>query len=172
MTSRDLRWVLAFVAAAFAGSWIAEWAPSWVAGKILPAFAIALVFGPSLLYPVLRLRGASSRAAIPAGLLLATVWTALECYRTAQVFSIGEGLYYALNPLMQGFATVLALQIALWEIAVRSIRRSPRALRGWPVGVLATVAAFWTAVGIANYGRDVTAIHYAYIEGYRRLFGN
>ncbi len=172
MNRRDLIVALVFVAAAHACSWIYDVAPRGVAEKILAAFAVALVFGPSLLYPPLRLRGASARAAIATVLLLPASWLALECYRTAQVFTVGEGLYYAFNPLMHGFASVIALQIALWEIVLRSIRRAPGTLRGWPVGILGVIAVFWLAVGIANYGRDATAIHYAYIEVYRRLFGN
>jgi hypothetical protein len=159
----------AFVAISYGCSWLYDVAPRPLAVLVLPVFAVALVFAPSLLYPVLRRRGESAAVAIAASLLLPVSWLALECYRTARVFTWGEGLYYAFNPLMQGLASVLAVQLAGWEIARRAVRRQA-VLHGWPLWTLVTIASFWTVVAVANRGRDATAIHYAYIEVYRRLF--
>jgi hypothetical protein len=162
--------VASFLVLAYGCSWLYDVAPRALAELVLPVFAVTLVLAPSLLYPILRWRGESAAVAIAASLLLPASWLALECYRTARVFTWGEGLYYAFNPLMQGLASMLAVQLAGWEIARRAVRRQPL-LPGWPVWTLATIASFWTVVTIANHGRDATAIHYAYIEIYRRLFG-
>lgn len=163
---------IVFVLTAWCLAFAYEAAPRSIAEVLLPIFGGALLFAPTLLYPTLRLRGATARWSAIASLTLLATWLAKECYQVARVFTPGEGAYYALNPLMHGIYSLIATQLAVWELVVRRKRGKSPILSGWPVYTLGAIATFWSAVAFANRNNDATAIHYAYIELYRRLFTN
>jgi hypothetical protein len=144
--------------------------PSIANVAIFP-YAASLVLGPSLVYAWLRRDGASIRAAVCAALVLPFLWLVKEGYRVTAVFSVGEAVYYAFNPLSLGLFTAAAFQMASAELLLRRARRGRWELATGPaltlLAIVSAVAVF-AILARESGGREV---FYAYITLYRHLFG-
>jgi hypothetical protein len=80
-------------------------------------------------------------------------------------YGLGPGLYYGLNPLACGLLVAAALQMAVVEMLVSHLRAR------WPllvVGLVATAGVVYALLA-SRYGSTIA--FYAYLDGYRRLFG-
>ncbi|MFH1138175.1 MAG: hypothetical protein V1816_19050 [Pseudomonadota bacterium] len=127
----------------------------------------SLVFGPFLIYPVARRRGASIPVAAGAGLVAPVVWDAWEIIRATEFFSPAVALYYGFNPMFLGALCFAAFQMGLWEAVFRFRNQEPRARLLGPAliagGGLAAVhlLLFW---GMGAH------FFYLYGKGYQALF--
>jgi len=160
---------LGFAALTFALGGLAGVVPAWLADWLLPAFAVFLVGGPSLLYPWLRRRGSGVAGAGAGALCTPLVWLAKECAAVGRLFGVGPGLYYAVNPIAFGLLTAGAVQMAVAEIVLgrRAGNAAPRG--AWTI--LLAVAALAAGYAALVARRDPTMPFWLYVEGYRRLFG-
>ncbi len=145
--------------------------PPSVANIVIYPYALILIFGPSIIYPWLRWREASTAQAVSASLCVPVLWVLKECYAFSAVFSFGETVLYAFNPLSFGLFTGAALEMAVCELLLR------RAWGGrWqlvnPAGfVCAGILILAGAFAVIARGNDATIAFYAYIAVYRYLFG-
>jgi hypothetical protein len=147
-------------------------APPAVADVVIYVYAFTLVAGPACVWLWLRGHGAAAAPALAGSLLVPIVWIIKECLAVGQIFSRGEALYYAFNPLALGVLAAVALQLALAELVLRRVRTRRWQISGAPVLVLAVLLLLGVAYAIAAQTYGVTAAHYAYLAGYRVLFGN
>ncbi len=85
----------------------------------------AIVFGPSLIYPMGRFSGARKGVCITASLLTPAAWNIWEILRVSAFFSPGESLYYGLNSLFLGALAFGVFQMGVWE-AIYRIRSNNR----------------------------------------------
>lgn len=156
---------------ALASHQLYETAPRALAEVAFVPYAAALVFGPAIVYPTLRSRGARVRLAVAGSLLVPFLWLAKECHRVWTVFGLGSALYYALNPLAVGLLVACTLQMAVAELALRRRREGRLRLGGGPAVALGAVALFGAGVGGAAWRWGPDTIFYAYVALYRYLFG-
>jgi|GEM_PF-4739433 len=151
--------------------WLFNHSSRAVAERVIALYAASLVLGPSLVYPWMRARGASGRGALLGSLLVPVAWLIKEGYRITASFTVAEAFYYALNPLAQGLFAGVALQLALWEIALRRKRTGRWRLDGAPGMALCSVALYagllrWVA---STWGP--AQIFYSYVALHPRIFG-
>lgn len=142
-----------------------------VADIALPVYASLLLLGPSFVYPVARRRGAGAGAAIAGALLVPVLWTVKECAAVARLYSFGEGLFYALNPLSLGLFGAVAVQVSVAEIALRRLRNGRWQAAGWPAALLACIALQAVLVLLATRRSGPTAVYWGYVGLHRWLFG-
>jgi hypothetical protein len=147
-------------------------APPAAANRLIVPYLGSLVLGPSLVYPWSRWRGAGAGRAALAALLVPFLWLVKEVHRVSEVFSLGEGLYYALNPLALGLFAAAALQMALTELLWRRARLRRWDLVSAPGLTLAAILLLAGSFAMATRGSGARAVFYAYIAVYRRLFGD
>lgn len=147
-------------------------AAPWVANFSVFPYALSLVLGPSFVYPLMRRDGASMRLAVAGCCGVPLLWLAKEIWRVTGVFSAGEAAYYALNPLALGLYTALAFQIALWELLLRRRRSGRWQLASGPALTLLAILLLAGTFALAARGSGGREVFYAYIEGYRLLFGD
>lgn len=86
----------------------------------------SIVFGPSVVYPLGRFRGAAPRICIMASLLTPVAWNIWEIIRVTAYFSVVESLYYGLNSLFLGALAFAAAQMGFWETVYRVRRKESR----------------------------------------------
>ena len=151
--------------------WIFNHSSRAVAEAVIGVYAASLVLGPSVVHPWMRAWGAGGRAAVLGALVVPGAWLVKESYRVTANFSVGEAVYYALNPLAQGLFVAVALQLALWEIVIERRHRGVWRLHRGPAITLGLVAAYaaltrWVAV---HWGP--AQIFYSYVALHARLFG-
>ncbi|MBI9075961.1 MAG: hypothetical protein JEZ02_11150 [Desulfatibacillum sp.] len=130
---------------------------------------LAIAFGPSVIYPLGRFRGVLPRACILASLLTPVIWIIWETINFSACFSLGESLYYSLNPLFLTTLTFMALQMGLWETVYRFRRRKTEglALVVRPVlAVLVSLGLFYV-FALWEMGQNW---FYFYQSGYKALF--
>jgi hypothetical protein len=142
-------------------------APPAIAGGSALVYAACLVFGPGVVYVVLRRRGAPARRAVAGALLVALLWLAKECWAIWNVFGWREAVYYAVNPLALGLLTAAALQMALAEILLRRARE-----RRWQVvngagAVVLAVALLAAAYASVALRHDASYIFWVYVSIHR-----
>lgn len=143
-----------------------------VANVAIYAYGITLILGPSLLWPWLRLRGASTAQAAVACLVVPSVWMSKECVAVGRVFSAGEAAYYAVNPLSLGLLAAVAVQAAVCELVLQRAQKGQwQPFSGAGAVVLGAIAV-GTAYALVARAYGVTAAHYAYLEVYRWIFGS
>ena len=153
--------------------WIFNHSSRAVAERIIAVYFVSLVFGPSVVYPWMRARGASGRVALLGALVVPFAWLVKEGYRITANFSVAESFYYALNPMAHGLYMGIAVQLALWEIAIRRKRAGRwqlRQLGGAPAIALVAVAAYimFTRWVTSTYG--AAEVFYSYVALHARLF--
>lgn len=155
-----------------AASWILyDRGPPDVARRVIVLYAASLVAGPSLVYPWMRARGASTGTAVAGALVVPFAWIAKEGYRITAVFTFWEAVYYALNPLALGLYLGVAAQISLWELAWRRPwSEGWRSATGPAVG-LGAVALVAGALVLAGRESGGAEIFYTYVAIHGRLFG-
>lgn len=161
---------LGVLVVALAGFGIYNHAPPAVADVAIFPYAIALVLGPAVVYPALRVRGAPAGRAGAAALFVPLLWLVKECVRVSAVHGVAESVYYAFNPLCLGLFVGAALQMAIAELVLRRVRNGRWRLGGapgWVIGGVAALAGAFAAVAVHD-GPDV--VFYAYIALYRWLF--
>lgn len=151
---------------------IYDLAPRLVATAALPLYGLTLLLGPGIAFAWLRLRGTAAPTAVAAGLVPLLAWIGKECAAVARIYGVLQGLYYALNPIALGLLGAASLQMVLAESFVRRRTRGRWVLGGVPAVVLLALAGAAVTCTIVAQRYGVTQIHYAYIAGYRRLFGN
>jgi hypothetical protein len=161
--------VLGVAATSFA---LYQTAPPAVANVVIFPYAASLVLGASLVYPWLRGAGASGSRAVAASLLVPVLWLLKEGYRVTAVFSVGEAVYYAFNPISLGLFTAAAVQMALAELLLRRARSGRFEWASGPAAVLAAILALGLVFAVAARGSGGREIFYAYIALYRHLFGD
>ena len=66
----------------------------------------------------------------------------------------------------------VALQLAVAEVVVRRVRTCRWQIGGGPALVVGVLLLLGVAYALAARTYGVTAAHYAYIAGYRAIFGN
>jgi hypothetical protein len=142
-----------------------------VANVVIYVYGFALIAGPSLLWPWLRLRGASTAQTAAACLVVPSAWILKECLAVGRVFSAGEAAYYAFNPLSLGLLAALVTQGAVCELLVRRVRSGRWRPFGRAGTVLLGAVATGAAYALVARVSGVTAAHYAYLEVYRWIFG-
>ncbi len=100
----------------------------------------AIVFGPSLIYPVGRFRGAGKGICITASLLTPVAWNIWEIMRVFAFFSPGESLYYGLNSLFLGAVAFAVFQMGVWEAIFRVRSKDLKQKLGLAGPILAALA--------------------------------
>lgn len=145
-------------------------APASVAAVAIVPYCVSLVLGPSFVYPTMRRRGSGVALSTVAAAAVPALWMAKECWEMSRVYTVGEALYYALNPIALGLYWAIAVQISVTELLLqrRSRRRVLRNGAGLTLGVAGVVAA---AVVLVMYTYDPTVIFWTYVGIHRWLFG-
>lgn len=80
---------------------------------------ISITFGPSVVYPLARNRGASVTLSGAAALLTPTAWNIWEVVRVTEYFSPVVSIYYGFNSLFLGSLAFAVFQIGVWEFFIR-----------------------------------------------------
>jgi hypothetical protein len=142
-----------------------------IAAVVIYVYGASLLLAPSLLWPWARWRRASPGQAVAVCLVVPLAWIVKECVAVGRVFSFGEAVYYAFNPLSFGLLTVAALQMAACELVWRRVQSGRLALANGPGLVVLAILLMGVAYGLIARAYGVTAAHYAYLEVYRWLFG-
>lgn len=150
---------------------VAAGTPRMIAEGALMAHAAVLVGGAAVVYPTMRRRAASIGASVCGALLVPTLWIAKEVVAMRRLYTLGEALFYALNPVALGLLTAAALEMAIAELA---IRRRPTGRwqlangAALTLSVIAVATAGMTCV-ILRYG--TTIVFWSYVGLHRWLFG-
>ena len=160
--------VLALAAATW---WLFNHSPRSVAERVIAVYAASLVLGPSVVYPWMRSWGAGGRLAALGSLVTPLAWLLKEGHRITGSFTVGEAFYYALNPLAQGLYAGIALQLALWEIALRRTRSGCWRIAGAPAAALCTVAVYAGICWWVAKSWGAAQIFYSYVDLHGWLFG-
>jgi hypothetical protein len=143
-------------------------AVAFVAGILL---FLSIGFGTLLIYPVAFFRGAGVAERILACLATPVVWNLKEMVRVSEFFTLGEALYYGLNPTF--ILTVIGTfaQMGLCEMLCR---RTLRRRGETQVKVVSALPLTFVILGIMAlfvmlvWGRGVHGF-YLYMEGYKAL---
>ncbi|MBS3759340.1 MAG: hypothetical protein KGY61_11830 [Desulfobacterales bacterium] len=130
---------------------------------------VSIVFGPSVIYPLGRFRGAAPRICIMACLLTPVVWNIWEIIRVTAYFSVAESLYYGLNPLFLGALAFTAAQMGFWE-AVYRVRRKEPGEKAHAAGPIFIVLASLALVYVFCFWAMGQHWFYLYQAGYKALF--
>ena len=172
MARRAPAWTAAALAVAAAAASFAAFqlAPGPVATVVGPLYAATLVLSPALVYPWSRRHGLTPAGAAAAALAVPLLWVMKECAAMARVFSAGEALYYALNPLALGVLTAAALQMAVAELLLRRAATGRWRVANGAGATVAVIALLAATYGVLAARYDPTLIFWAYIDGYRWLF--
>lgn len=166
-----LRWLPPIVPLVGSLSWAGyQLAPPALAELVIAPYAVCLLLGAALVYPAARAHGAGPRAGIAWGLVLPLLWLAKEFYRVTAVFSPGETLYYALNPISLGVFAAAATEMALAELIITRRRTGDWRLAGGAGLTLMGIALLALAVAVVGRESGGREIFYAYIALYRALF--
>ncbi len=142
-------------------------APPPVADVAILPYAALLLLAPAFVHPWLRAHGVSLAASAGAALALCLGWIAKELWAISAVYSPGETLFYALNPVPLGLFTASVFQIAVAELCLRQRRSLP--LRG-PALVVAAILLLGLGVALAARGSGGREIFYGYVALHARLF--
>lgn len=145
--------------------------PPAVASVALVPYGTLLLLAPSVAYPLARRGGARGPAAALAALAVPVLWIGKECLAMSRVYSAGEALYYALNPLALGLLAAAAAQIAVADLVIARRRAGHWVARPAALRTLALLAAAALAAALALRGHDATAVFWLYVAGHRWLFG-
>lgn len=146
-------------------------APPAIANVVIFLYAGSLVLGPMAVYPWLRRTGSTIARAVAGALFVPLLWMLKECLAMSRVFSLGESLYYAFNPLALGLFFAATLQMSVCELVLRRRQGGDWDLRngaGLTLLFLFAIAGSYTLIA---WREDPTYIFWIYIEVYRRLFG-
>ena len=162
---------LALLAVAVSSGVLYDTAAPAIANVFIYAYGFALLAGPSLLWPWLRLHGASTAQTAAACLVVPSAWILKECLAVGQVFSAREAAYYAFNPLSLGLLAAVVTQGAVCELLVQRAQSGRWQPLGRSGAVLLGAVAAGAAYALVARVYGVTAAHYAYLEIYRWIFG-
>jgi len=133
------------------------------------ALCLSLAFGPSLVYPRSRSRGAPPAFSAAAALLTPVVWDIWEMVRVSRDFSLGVSLYYGLNPMFLGAIAFAVFQMGLWESVYRLRGNEAKGKTGL-VGPILTAATGAAAVYVMLFWAMGAHWFYLYGKGYKLLF--
>jgi hypothetical protein len=142
---------------------------AFAAGILL--FAV-IAFGPMLVYPMAYFRGAVVGERILACMITPIFWNVKEVVRVTEYFTVGESLYYGLNPLFLGLLAVVLFQIGLAEIICRRRLQKRDKISLLVFRPAAVVAMVVGAAGVFIFNLWGMGVHwfYVYQEGYNALF--
>lgn len=145
--------------------------PPAVATVAMVPYALLLLLGASLLYPLACRGGLRGLAAVGAALSIPALWIAKECWAMSRIYEPGEALYYAVNPIALGLVSAAAAQIAVADLLLARRRTGRWVPRRAAVATLLaiTIAALTTLLALR--GRDPTAVFWSYVSLHRDLFG-
>jgi len=133
---------------------------------------LSVAFGPLVVYPLAYRRGAGGVERVLACLVTPFAWATKDFFRMLAAFTVGESLYFYLNPLNIWLILLLMAEMAFLEIAMR--KRSSRRgedVKAFSIPVLAVgVLAILLVVALYAWGRGENIFSY-YLEVYRMLFG-
>jgi hypothetical protein len=133
---------------------------------------LSVAFGPLVVYPMAYRRGAGGVERVIACLVTPFAWATKDFIRMLAAFTVGESLYFYLNPLNIWLVLLLTAEMAFLELIMR--RRSARRgedVRVFSIPVFAVgVLAVCLVVALYAWGRGENIFSY-YLEVYRMLFG-
>lgn len=144
----------------------------WVSLAAGLATLIMLIMGTPVAYSLAYFRGALPVERAAASLAVPVVWIISELVRVRAYFTLGETLYYALNPLFVQMIFLSIMLSGICEILCRFLERrrgadGPRLITPGPLaailaGVLSFLLIFGWEFGVHAF--------YIYMKGYRALF--
>jgi hypothetical protein len=133
----------------------------------------SVTFGVLFIYPATYFRGASLGERVLASYVTPLLWATKECVRLYVSFSIGECIYYYLNPLNIWLFLGIVAQMGLAEILCRWVRvwrgEQIRILGAGPLA--AFVIGLFLVIFLFAWGQGENA-YVAFLSGYRILFGS
>ena len=145
-------------------------APPSIANFVIFLYAGSVVLAPSIVYPWLRHTGRTVGKAIAGSLFVPLLWVAKECFLMSPLFSAGESLYYAFNPLALGLFFAAALQMAVSELGLQRLRLGSWDLRNGAGLTLLLLFALAGSYAMIAWREDPSYIFWVYIDIHRRLF--
>ena len=132
----------------------------------------SVAFGPLVVYPIAYRRGASGIERVLACLVTPFAWATKDFFRMLAAFTVGESLYFYLNPLNIWLILLLTAEMAFLELVMRRGRvRRGEDVRAFSVPVLLVgVLAIGLVFALYAWGRGENVFSY-YLVVYRMIFG-
>jgi GNAT superfamily N-acetyltransferase len=146
-------------------------APPLVGTIAIIPYGATLVLGASFVYPSMRRRGNGVALSTVAATLVPALWMAKECWAMSRMYTVGEALYYALNPIALGLYWAIAVQISVAELLLQRRHRRRWALWSGAGLTLAVAGAATVFVAVVAHTHDATVIFWTYVDIDRWLFG-
>lgn len=143
--------------------------PAIAEGALVGHFAV-LVGGAALVYPRMRSRAAGVGASVLGAFLVPTLWITKETCAMHRLYTLGEALFYALNPVALGILTAAAVEMAVAELVVRRRRTGHWQLANGAGLALTMIAVAAAGVGYVIVRHGPTIVFWSYVGLHRRLF--
>jgi hypothetical protein len=133
---------------------------------------VGLWLGTLFVYPVTYLRGAGPAERIMGTLVTPLVWMTKEVVVVGSVYTLGEGLYFYLNPVNLLLLSAVVAEMGIADIFVRRRLKKGRKVRR--IVTVPALAALVLGLGwfVFMFAWDL-GVHHFYIfqEGFKALFG-
>jgi hypothetical protein len=132
----------------------------------------SLGFGTFYVYPAAYFRGATAGEMILASLANPFIWATKEVILLTGIYTLGESIYFYLNPINCLLFSGVAAQMGLCEILCRRKIRK----RGETVSVLSLPAVLALVIGVFSvvliFAWELGVNHfYIFQEGYKAIWG-
>lgn len=134
-------------------------------------FFISLVFGAVYVYIAASRRGARTGEKIIAGLVGPFLWSTKEVLVVSSIYSLGEGIYYYLNPVNFLLFSLVLAEMGVAEVMCRRLEKTRPEGQSSPLpAILAMVLGLGS---IAFMFAWELGVHHFYIfqQGYKAFFG-